>query len=175
LDDYFRTTPPLAKALADRLGGAQFLQNYTSEIEDLFSPLMREALALERLAARYPEGELDRLPDQTRTRVDAIGRDQFKAIRRDATAYLSLATEGLNYFRPSAPAPDASAGTACNSWTRAGAALAPALAGFHRQLELMFTIQMLKQPEELSRADLLQKAANFQARIGASLRNPCEP
>lgn len=81
----FTSTPPFAQALREYAGGLDPANNLLNEIRDALRPMRVEALALRRLARRYPDADRIRLAPQARQMVDQLFAGHTAAIRNGLT------------------------------------------------------------------------------------------
>jgi hypothetical protein len=167
-----RTKPPFAAALRDYAGGIEPAHSFLAALSDAMRPLRVEVLALQRLAARYPDSEFNELAEPAREIVDRIAKEHLMRIRaqhRQLETLLSpviiglLAREQLNID-----------GEIQNFAGRSWRVLAPQLASEIRNLEealdKMFVQTLVEQPVALSGASLLRETAQRRAAINAILR-----
>jgi hypothetical protein len=174
----YATTPPLAKALRDHLGGLDVANNYLDSVRDTYFRLLAETLALDRLGQRYSSGALPVLSSAEQTRVAHLATDHISRIHAATAEYLGLVTPVLESMsRSSSPANGSSPPTSasCSSWDAAAKLAADDLRRLEQNFIRLFVQDQVPEPVQLSEEGLLNAVRESRAALETHLENLCAP
>ncbi|MFN3326035.1 MAG: hypothetical protein ACK5AZ_21260 [Bryobacteraceae bacterium] len=167
-----RTTPPFAAALRNYAGGIEPAHNFLAALSDAMRPLRVEVLALQRLAARYPDSEFNELAEPAREIVDRIAKEHLMRLRaqhRQLETLLSPVIDDL-LARERLKIDGESQDFAGSSWRVLASRLASEIRNFEETLDSMFVQTLVERPVTLSGEALLRETVQRRAAVNAILR-----
>lgn len=170
------TEPPLAEELWGYLGGLDAANNYLELVRKSYFQALSDALALRRLAERYPAGQSDSLPADVRKRVDLLASDYIVDIQPSTELYLRNASMALDPMlaRHNVPAPETlDAGTACRPWQEIAPMLVAILERTQASFQRLFLIDESPYPVEIVGDALLAETSRYRTRLIVQRRALC--
>jgi hypothetical protein len=138
-----RRLPPLRlRELETCVGSSKKADLYIGEVEAKFRDALVPALALERLALRYPDAEFARVPKEGRILVDEVANDELYTFRERWNNLRTLLEPQLSECLGGAPnVVSPNAGQTMNTWRSDGQTLAAQIKRLHSAFDALFITQ----------------------------------
>ncbi|HWB98434.1 MAG TPA: hypothetical protein VG672_17105 [Bryobacteraceae bacterium] len=137
-----RTNGAMAAELLKCLGSWEAANQYVDRVHRSLSAAMVPALALERLADRYPDSSYLRVPVPARSLLDGVAADYLAAIQRESIKLRSNLLPVLNTCRLNDLADRPQPGDAGQTWRTGGHLYARRLRDLDAAFNLLFTTQI---------------------------------
>ncbi len=172
------TEPPLAEELWEHLGGLDAANNYLELVRKSYFQALSDALALRRLAERYPADQRDTLPADVRERVDRLAADYILDIQPSTELYLKNTSMVLDVMleRHNVAAPEThDAETACRPWQEIAPMLVAMLERTQSSFQRLFLVDESPYPVELVAEELLAETSRYRVRLTFQRRSLCLP
>lgn len=171
------THPPFAEQLWETMGGMDAANRYLNELGGDYIELLAAAASLERLAARYPETEINRFPTRLRQRVDRLAITKIaivNALWRQYHDRLSPVLAEITQQQGVVPLPLERKGD-CVSWQETAPKIVSEVRSLHRSFRALFVSEQVEQPTNLNAEDVLTRAAHSQAILESYGERLCTP
>ena len=174
----YATTPPLAKAFWDEMGGMEPANNYLDMLRGSWFRTLSPAHALLRLADRYPESSAKRLAPAAQIHLNALALEYRHEISKELENYLQQTDQPLDAMLqredlPGAAEPDTP--EACPGWQAGASQLLTELQTLQTSMRRLFLVDYADIQLQLSSTALLNDASQARSRLREQLRCFAQP
>ena len=173
----YKTTPPLADALAAKLGSGRAVRSFLDSFRIRSSRVVAEATALDQLGKRYPVDEIKKLPPDLRVRVNRLAANMLSSLQHDSADYvksLSPTLDGMAHdLNITAPIDDNKV-PGCLTWQENAALAAPQLRNLANNVSLLFVPNQTDKPAALSADKLVAESLRATSFLELHLMSTCQ-
>lgn len=166
----YPTTPPLARALWDYMGGMDPANSYLDSLRSAWVRAFSASNALHRLAQRYHTEDVDKLALAAQARLSHLVDEYNADVATNLTTYLQLLAEPLDAMMARAGVTDSPAEGHCPAWQPSASQTVRDLQSLQLSIRRLFLIDYAETPLQLSATELLNDAAGARARLRQQLR-----